>query len=334
MTTQPPSTRAPEPEVQASMLVHEARWLLLGATVFWGLSFPLMRGLQLAQKAAVPSVSDLSLASLDNLVRFGLASLLLSLFYGRTLLSVTRLELSQGLGLAGFAGCGLYLQTLGLSWTDASVTAFLTQFYALLVPIYVAVRDRVRPSLRVVAACLLVMAGTAVLRPGLFRHLTLGPGEGVVLLSTFFLAGQILWVERPRYINNRPGVVTLLMFLGMTLLFGIGHRFLGGVGVPWRPLLGTGPLIGLMAAVIFGCTLFNFLIMNTWQHYVSATEASMIYCLEPVLAAFLSCFLPQFISRLAGIDYPNERLSWSLLIGGLLITSATLLLALAPRRRR
>jgi drug/metabolite transporter (DMT)-like permease len=79
------------------------------------------------------------------------------------------------------------------------------------------------------------------------------------------------------------------------------------------------------------CTVFNFLIMNEWQRCVSATEAGLIYCLEPVIATVLSSFLPGWMSLLASISYANETLSWSLLIGGMLIVGATMLVATERR---
>jgi hypothetical protein len=71
--------------------------------------------------------------------------------------------------------------------------------------------------------------------------------------------------------------------------------------------------------------------MNTWQRCISATEAGLIYCLEPVVATLFSAFLPRLISRWAGITYPNEALSWTLLLGGALILSATVLVATQKR---
>ncbi len=77
--------------------------------------------------------------------------------------------------------------------------------------------------------------------------------------------------------------------------------------------------------------MFNFLIMNAWQRWVSATEAGLIYCIEPVIATILAGFLPGWISRFASVSYANETLTWSLLVGGLLIVGATVLVATERR---
>jgi len=313
------------------VLIRRARTLLIGTTVLWGLSFPLLRGLELVQRAYAPQVPDAAMACADIAIRFALAVVFLVPFYGRGLSLVTLREWSQAIGLALFAAGGLYLQTLGLAWTDASITAFLTQLYTLIVPLIVAVRDRRFPSLRVVVACVLVLVGAAMLSPGLLGHFTLGPGEVVIIMSTFFMASQIVWVERPIYAENRAGVVTLVMFAIMAAAFTVGFFTTGGTAHSAGQLFGTPAIWALTLALVLLCTVFNFLIMNEWQRCVSATEAGLIYCLEPVIATVLSSFLPGWISRLASISYANETLSWSLLIGGMLIVGATVLVATEKR---
>jgi drug/metabolite transporter (DMT)-like permease len=314
------------------LLVRRARLLLVGTTVLWGLSFPLIRALELAQRDHAPHASDSTMACADMAMRFGAAALFLLPFYGRGLSHVTGREWSQSLGLALFAGIGICLQTLGLAWSDASIAAFLTQLYTLIVPLIVAVRDRRAPTLRVIVACVLVLTGAAMLSPGLLRHFILGAGELAVLLSTGFLACQIVWVERPLYEKNRPGVVTLVMFLSLTAMFALGFLLTGGTTSSAGRLFDTPALALLSLAIVLLCTVTNFLIMNAWQRRLSATEAGLIYCIEPVIAALLSSFLPGWLSHLAGITYANETLSWSLLAGGLLIVIATILVATEPKK--
>jgi drug/metabolite transporter (DMT)-like permease len=308
-------------------LVARARFLLISATLLWGLSFPLMRGLELAQRDYAPHVSDLALASADMAVRFGVAALFLLPFSGRQMLTMTGREWSQASGLATLAGVGLFLQTLGLAWTDASISAFLTQLYTLIVPLIVAWRDRRFPSLRVLIACVLVLIGAAMLSPGLLTHFVLGRGEIVTIIGTLFLAGQIVFVERPVFAENRSGVVTLFMFAILSVCFLIGFGRFGGTSADLAQLFGAWPLMLLTLGLVLLCTVFNFYIMNAWQRYVRATEAGLIYCIEPVIAAVLAGFLPGWISSYAGIHYSNEILSWALFVGGFLIVIATVLVA-------
>jgi drug/metabolite transporter (DMT)-like permease len=321
---------AREPAPIQVISIQRARTLLIGATLLWGMSFPLLRGLQLGQKAAA-HMPDRTLACADMAVRFGLAALVLLPFYGRHLGNITAREWSQGLGLGLLAGVGLYLQTLGLAWTDASISAFLTQLYTLLVPLIVAGRDRRWPTLRIWIACTMVLVGVALLSPGLLTHFTIGPGELITILSACFFAVQIVWVERPIYAENRSGVVTIIMFALVAGMFGTAYPFMGGTLSLTAKMFAGPALWELTFSLVLFCTVLNFFIMNTWQRLVSATEAGLIYCLEPVIATVICSFLPGWISRLARIDYPNETLRWGLLVGGLLIVGATVLAATQRR---
>ena len=286
-----------------------------------------MRALELAQAEASPGLPAPVLAGADMAARFLLAAILLLPLYGGGLRTLTRQEWSQAGGLAFFAGGGLYLQTLGLAWTDASIAAFLTQLYTLLVPLVVACRDLRPPTLRTVTACLLVLLGAALLSPGLLAHFVLAVGELVIVASTFFIAGQIVWVERPRYASNRPGPVTLLMFALMGFFFALLFPILGGTSANARLLFGAPVPATLMLATVLLCTILNFYIMNRWQRWIDATEAGLIYCLEPVIATVLASFLPGWISRWAGLHYADETFGWTLFAGGALIMGATLLVA-------
>jgi len=83
---------------------------------------------------------------------------------------------------------------------------------------------------------------------------------------------------------------------------------------------------GFLAIISVFCTLAAFLVMNSWQRHITATEAGLIYCAEPVFASLLALFLPGIFSSWAGIHYLNETITARLLLGGGLITAANVLL--------
>ena len=153
----------------------------------------------------------------------------------------------------------------------------------------------------------------------------------MTILSTGFFAGQIVWVERPIFAENRAVLVTMLMFGLMGVVFGLGYALQGGTPDLTQELFTPAAVWQMFLVLLFPCTIFTFLVMNAWQRWVSATEAGLIYCIEPVIAAILCAFLPGWISRYTGIAYANEPLRWTLLIGGALIVSATALVATERR---
>jgi drug/metabolite transporter (DMT)-like permease len=90
----------------------------------------------------------------------------------------------------------------------------------------------------------------------------------------------------------------------------------------------------LLAALVLLCTLGAFNLSNHWQKAVTSTEAGLIYTAEPVFASVFALFLPSLIAQWARLDYKNERLSTSLIIGGGLIVAANLVMQLGRRVER
>ena len=96
----------------------------------------------------------------------------------------------------------------------------------------------------------------------------------------------------------------------------------------WFQAYASAPTLGFLGILVFFCTCAGYLLMNRWQRRVTATEAGLIYCLEPVFASAFALFLPAWFSTWAAIPYANETLSSSLLVGGGLITAANVLIQL------
>lgn len=301
------------------------RWLT-ACTLLWALSFPGMKALVLAQQALLPGVDSWFLTSLSVLYRFGFAALLMLIFTGRNLAGLTRREIEQGLVLAGFGGLGILLQMDGLSYTPASTSAFLTQAYCIFIPLWLALVNHRWPALKPSLCIGLVIAGVAGLA-GIHAHsLKLGRGELETLGAALLFTGQILALEHARYAGNRPALFSTVMFAAMALLCVPVVVVTAPSPAACLRAFATPATAGLLAILVVVCTLGAYTLMNRWQPFVSSTEAGLIYCLEPVLASLFALVLPSWLSRWAGIDYPDERLTHQLLLGGGLITAANLLL--------
>ncbi|HWA28383.1 MAG TPA: DMT family transporter [Lacunisphaera sp.] len=303
---------------------------LLLANLFWGLSFPLIKAMGQVQLQLVPASSSWFVTTLTIAARFGLASVVMAGFARTQLSDLRRGELRQGIVLGVSLGAGLLLQVDGLQFTQASTSAFLTQFYAIMIPVVVAWRARRSPPAVVWACAGLVLAGTAILGRFDFRTLHLGRGEWETLLSSVFFMVQIFVLEDKRHAGNRTRAVTAVMFATVAVLF--CFLALGIAPAPadcLRPW-GSVPWLTFLGLLTLFCTLGSFTLMNRWQPHITATEAGLIYCFEPVFASAMALFLPALFSRWAGFNYANEALTWQLLAGGGLITLANVLLQLRP----
>jgi len=303
---------------------------LVLANLFWGLSFPLIKAILFAHQRLQPDASHWFYTAMTIAPRFLIGTAVLAALTWRELRSLTAGELRQGLLLAVSAALGMLLQNDALQLTSASTSAFLTQFYAIMIPAWLALRSRRWPSPVIAACSLLVLAGVAILGHFDFRALHLGWGEIETLLCSVFFMVQILVLADRRWAGNRALPVTVVMFATEAVLFtGLllataphPAAFL----LPWT----SGPWLGFSLVLTVFCTIGSFTLMNRWQPLISATEAGLVYCLEPVFTAAMALFLPGWLSWWAGCDYANETLTWTLLVGGGLITLANILLQLKP----
>ncbi len=299
---------------------------LLFCTTLWGLSFPVMKALALAQQNLLPGADSWFLTALGVMYRFGVAGLILCVIFFSTLKKISRREIEQGIVLGLFGGCGIFFQMDGIGYTAASTCAFLTQGYCVFIPLWVALTHRRWPPLKIFLSTVLVVVGVAILAKLNFNGFKLGRGELETLIASLLFTGQILSLEHPRYATNRPGNFSAVMFLVMALLCVPLVCAMAPSAAACVQAYASLPACGFLAILVVFCTLFAYVLMNHWQKYVTATEAGLIYCIEPVIASLLSLFLPAIFSVWAHIHYPNEQLTARLFLGGGLITAANLLL--------
>jgi len=300
-------------------------FLLILACILWAVSFPLVKALHLEQTARLPGVSSVFLAAWMQVARFGLAALMLLPFViGRK--RPSRSEVRQGLVLALWGGSGMALQADALAYTDASTSAFLTQAYCIILPLWACLRLKKRPTTRVIISTLMVLTGGGILSGLRPDHFTLGRGELETLGAAFLFTFQILALEDPRYERNRGLSVTFVMFLGIVVLLSpatllasptLATCFTAGASPQAFVLIGSLALFSSVGA---------YLIMNIWQPRVSATEAGLIYTIEPVFTAIFVLFLPALLSDFIGSRYNNEIMSNTLVMGGSMILAANLLM--------
>ena len=307
--------------------------MLLLANLFWGLSFPLIKAILLLHERLLPAVGPWFSAIYTVAPRFLLAVAVMFALRPRDCWRARGGEWRQGILLGLFAAVGMLLQNDALHFTAASTSAFLTQFYAILIPVWLAWRARHSPGARVWTCCVLVLAGVAILGRFDWRALQFGRGEWETLLSSLFFMGQILTLERRDFAGNRPEKITFVMFATEALIFGVlavaTAPAPGALLVPW-----TSPIwLGFTGALTLFCTLGSFSLMNAWQPKITATEAGLIYCVEPIFGSAMALFLPALFSAWAAIQYSNETATWTLLVGGGLVTLANIVLQLKPPAR-
>jgi drug/metabolite transporter (DMT)-like permease len=302
-----------------------AVWMLLLATVCWGMSFPLMKGLVLLQEHLLPDANVWFITAQTSTVRFALAAIVLALICARRMRGFTRLDLKLGVGLGFFAGTGTLLQMAALSQTLASTSAFLTQFYVLLLPLWVVLWQRRRPSLLLCFCCALVVAGMGVLCGLRWNDWKLGRGEWLTLLAAVLFTGDILWLDHREFASADKVRATVAMFASMAIILLPVAIWQAPVqGDWWRVYLSPGMSVMLLA-LLGASTLVAYTLMNVWQPHLQPTHAGLIYCAEPVFASLYALFTPALLAHLGAFTYANESVTGNLFVGGALITLANVL---------
>jgi drug/metabolite transporter (DMT)-like permease len=298
--------------------------MLILACVLWGLSFPLIKVLDIDQRARLPEATGVFLATWLQMARFGIAALMMAPVIARR--GMTRSEFSQAAWLALWGGLGMALQAWGLGHTNASTSAFLTQAYCVFLPLVACLRTRCAPEGRIIAAIILVVAGGAILsgaRPG---DLRIGKGEIATLAASFLFTFQILTLENPKYAGNRGLTVTFAMCGLIAVLFFPICLTLAPDSSALLTAGASSTSFGILIVLALLCSVGAYGLMNSWQPRVSATEAGLIYTTEPVFAAAFALFLPSLLAGGLGCGYENEKLNANLLTGGSLILFANLLM--------
>jgi len=250
------------------MNVNRAETILLGITAIWGFTFPAMK----VSLGYIPPILFLA-------YRFGIASLFMLLIFRRRALAKETFFEGFILGATLFFGHGF--QIVGLKYTSASNSAFITSLYVVFTPFiaYFILGDRVRRrdglSLGVAIIGLYLISGAS---------LSFNYGDLLTILCAVSFAFQIVLVQK----FGEKDYISLAFwqifwnFVFSTVYALIFEEFVLPVEIaPWIGVLYT----GVFATVI------AFTLQVKYQKETKAHKAALIYSAEPIfghISAFLT----------------------------------------------
>ncbi|HIK39000.1 DMT family transporter [Thermoleptolyngbya sp. M55_K2018_002] len=286
-------------------------FILVLSNVIWGSTFPLIK----------TSLGTLS-PSVLVMARFVVAAIALLPVVGMRLRSVSLAVapvpppshfskglILDGIGVSVLMFSAVLTQAIGLETAPANRAAFITSLNVILVPIFARLLGR-KISIRVAIAAGLALAGVGLLS---WEGGALGVGDLWVLLCAACWAVYILRMERivQRYSATALTTVQVMAIALLSLLWAAPHI-----------ASQTAALI-VSAAVVLYLGLFATA-LTTWtqasaQRHLSATEAAILYTLEPVFASLFAFW------------WLGERWGLRGWLGGGVILAATLLSQLRPR---
>jgi drug/metabolite transporter (DMT)-like permease len=242
-------------------------FILVLVTVLWGTTFPLVKQLS-------SSVSPAVLVAL----RFSIGILILLPF-----LRGNRTLWRDGLvlGLLNFAS--YIAQAIGLSLISSNRSAFITGLNVVMVPLGLALLLRQKVLPKIWGAVVLALLGIyliSVESGGGFSS-----GDLWTLGCATFYAAYILYLERVSHHNSLAlTAVQMLVVAVCAWLVSIPDLLSNGIH------LSSATLPSILYLAVFA-TAGTTLLMAYGQRLVAASEAAIIYALEPVFAALFAYIL-------------------------------------------
>ncbi|WP_337872766.1 DMT family transporter [Ignavibacterium sp.] len=260
---------------------------LLLNTLIWGGTFALI-------KNALTDISPLLFLG----IRFFIAAMLLYPFIHYTLKKMDKNTFIAGSVLGIFYFLGFATQTVGLNFTTATKSGFITGTFVVIIPILQTIIERKKPKWYNIVSIVFVMIGLVFLSSrgdNLFQFINeLGSdfniGDFLTLLCAILFAFQVVYVDvfTKKY-DYMPMVFIQLVitglggFLGSVILSGVGLEII-------KFTLNTNVVFAIVYTSVFASIIATILQLK-FQKVVTPTKAGIIYSFEPIMAALLAFFI-------------------------------------------
>lgn len=268
---------------------------LLMVTVVWGTTFVVV-------KNALADIGPYWFVG----VRFFLAFLFLVIFYWRRLLGADK----RTVGLAAMIGLVLFtgfaLQTVGLKYTTAANSGFITGLSVVLVPVIGLFWGQQHPGRGTIAGIICAVVGLGLLT--LNGSFSFNAGDLLTLVATLAFGTHIVMVG---YYAPKCDAATLAVLqIGAVAAAGL----LGGAIFETVPSTFTKDVWIALAVTAIPATAIALLVQNTMQQYTTASRTAIIFVMEPVFAGIAAYLL------LGEILTIKQLLGCALIVFGMLVS--------------
>ena len=282
--------------------------LLIMTALCWGVSFIW--------------VKDVLNANMDSsfflFLRYLLASLIWLPFCWKDLKQATARQLGAGFLVGIFLYGAMLVQTIALTMTTPSNSAFITTSYVVLTPFVAWLMLGRKPLKKVYFCAGLCFFGLYVLTRVPGESFSLSFGDGLTLCSALLFAMQMTCLFRfgnylpTRLLTFLPQATACILSL-ITALLGGNFSF---AGVEVSKIILPTLLVVLVATIGAGYS------QTLGQKHVDPSRCAIIFSLESVFACATSVLMGY------------EPLTASLVAGGLIIVTSIILSELPSRRKK
>jgi drug/metabolite transporter (DMT)-like permease len=264
----------------------------LSITLIWGSTF-------VVSKYLLDSVSPLIFIG----IRFAFATLLFAVLFPRKVFSTPKDSWTKGVILGVLLFIGFASQTIGLQYTGASKSAFITGMMVVFTPICQLMIERRAGN---IIGIVLVSAGLYFLTSPGGSEFNLGDGLNLICALTFGF--YIVYLDV--FSRDHDAVhLTMVQFVTCTIL-GLGSGLLFET-IRFSP--SASGVLALAYLTVFA-TVIALYVQNRFQKDTTPTRSAVIFSVEPVLAAMFAYLLLGEVLGVLGI------LGGTLIVGGVLVS--------------
>jgi len=245
---------------------------LLSLTIIWGSTFVLT-------KFILENASPFVYVA----VRFFIASLLFAALFFRRLRTISKDAVVKGLVLGVLLFLGFMLQTIGMKFTTASKSAFVTGLMVVFTPIFQLVIERKAPKIGNIIGVALIAIGLYLLTSPKGSEFNIGDALTLVCAVLFSIYTVYLDIFGK---EHDPAHLTFIQFASTTILAAIAIPFLetAHLNLTFNFLLNLAYL-AVMPTVV------ALYVMAKYQKYTTPTRSAIIYSMEPPIAATFAFFI-------------------------------------------
>jgi len=278
---------------------YKAELFLLFTAIFWGLSFPLI-------KIGLIYISPFAFV----FYRFLITTIIFILIFRKRLSRIKFKELKYGFILGIYLYIGFITQTIGLKYTSAANSAFITGTNIVLIPFVQILLIKTKPKIENVIGIIIVVIGLFFLTE--IKNANFNFGDFITLFCAVSFAIYIVLLDKyykeTGYFELIYGQFISMVFLCLLGMFFIEHlifdeyhfelNFDSAFSLIFTSLLAT--LLGLYIAI-------------KYQKFTTPVRAGLIYNMEQIFAVIFAYFII------------NELMSFNQLIGAIIMFSGLLI---------
>ncbi len=210
-------------------------------------------------------------------IRFSIAALLFSLIFFRQIKTLSKGAAIKGGILGALLFTGFAAQTIGLQYTSASKSAFITGMLVVFTPICQLIIERRPPKVGNIIGVVLVIIGLYLLTSPAGSEFNVG--DALSLLCALMFGLYIVYLDVFSK-DHDTAQLTFMQFVATAVLGFAGAGLFERVAVQ----VGTEPLLALAYLIVFA-TVIALYIQTRYQKDTTPTRSAIIFSIEPVIAA-------------------------------------------------